>query len=66
MQTFTTGQVANHFGVELWQVLAAIRRGLISEPKRVGHYRFFTEADLPAVEAGLRQGGYLRKETALA
>lgn len=60
--TFTTGQIAKRFGVDLWQVLQAIRRGFLPEPQRIGIYRFWTEADLPRVREALIAAGYLREE----
>jgi hypothetical protein len=65
-RTFTTGQIAKHFGVDLWQVLYALRRGRLPKPVRVGIYWIFVEADLPAIEAGLRKAGYLDREAARA
>ncbi len=65
--TYTTGALAKHFGVAVWQFLQLIRRGFLPEPGRVGIYRVWFEADLPRIEAALRAAGYLpAKEVAIA
>jgi hypothetical protein len=58
-QNYTTGSLAAHFGVEVWQVRRLFERGLLPEPGRVGAYRVVTEAELPAVEKALIAAGYL-------
>ena len=60
---FTTGQLARHFGVALWQIDYLWRRGLLEEADRAGILRVVPEADLPKVEAALRRAGYLPKES---
>ena len=55
--TYTTGDLAQHFGVPSWRVLAAIRRGFLGEPERVGIYRVWTEEDLPRVREALVKAG---------
>jgi DNA-binding transcriptional MerR regulator len=62
---FTIGAVARHFGCQPWQIRRAIERGILSEPPRVGAYRVFVAADLPRIEAALRQAGYLAGAEAL-
>lgn len=58
----TIGQVAQHFGVDAWQVRALFTRGYLPEGQRVGAYRVFTETDLPSVEVALNSAGYLERE----
>lgn len=59
------GGVAEHlshkFGVRVTpkQVRSVIERGKVSEPGRLGPFRVFTPEQLPAVEAAMRQAGYL-------
>jgi len=60
----TLGQVAMHFAVPCWAVRQLFRRNLLAEPRRLGHFRLFTEADLPRVRKALVAGGYLSKEGA--
>jgi hypothetical protein len=60
----TVGAVAKHFSrpdfpVHAWQVRRTITRGLLPEPPRFGPFRYFVPADLPRIEAALRQAGYL-------
>lgn len=62
--TITTGDVCKHFGVLPWQVLQAIRRGFLDEPRRVGIYRVWHEEDLPRVRAALVRAGYVDEEAA--
>jgi hypothetical protein len=40
-------------------ITAAVKRGFLAEPPRVGPFRMWTEADLPRVKAALVQAGYL-------
>jgi hypothetical protein len=56
---YTLPAMARRVGVEPWQLRRACNDGLISA-NRVGPYRVFFEADVPAVEEGLRRAGYLR------
>jgi DNA-binding transcriptional MerR regulator len=59
----TVGAVAKHFGVHPWQVRRVYERGLLPPAARVGAYRIIAVADLPLVEAALRQAGYLAAES---
>ena len=66
----TIGAIAKHFSrpdwpLYPWQVRRAIERGLLPEPPRLGAYRVFLPADLPRIEAALRQAGYLPKLEAI-
>ena len=56
---YTTGAIARHFGVPVWQVRRLVERGLLQEPARIGQYRLFTPEQLPAIRAALVQAGYL-------
>jgi hypothetical protein len=60
--TFTTGDLAKHFNVPVWQILQTMRRRFLEEPPRVGIYRVWTEADLPRVREALVNAGYLPEE----
>jgi hypothetical protein len=60
--TYTTGTLARYFGIDVWQVLQAIKRGFLAEPPRVAIYRIWTESDLPNVRAALIAAGYLRAQ----
>jgi hypothetical protein len=55
----TTGEIADLAGVSEWMVRRCLSRGLLAEPKRVGPWRIWSAADLPAVRDALRRGGYL-------
>jgi DNA-binding transcriptional MerR regulator len=65
-QTYTLGDVARHFGVEVWQVRRLYERGILPPAARVGLYRVVTTDDLPIVERALRSAGYLPNETEVA
>ena len=64
--TFTSGDLSKHFGVPVWQIVRVVQRGFLPEPARIGSYRVWTEADLPAIEQALRAAGYLQREAAHA
>jgi hypothetical protein len=55
----TLGQVARHFGCQLWQVRRVFERGLLEEPARVGAFRVIAREELHRLERALREGGYL-------
>lgn len=57
---YLLGDVATHFGAQSWQVARLFKRGLLPEPERLGRARVVREEDLPAIEAALRQTGYLK------
>jgi DNA-binding transcriptional MerR regulator len=61
----TIGEVASHFGVQTWQVRRLFQRGLLPPALRVGVYRVVNNDELPAIEAALRQAGYLKLEVAI-
>jgi hypothetical protein len=56
---FMLGTAARHFGCQVWQLRRLYESGILAEPPRVGAFRVVTEADLPAIEAALREAGYL-------
>jgi len=58
----TLGDVADRFGVRIWQVRRLFERELLPPASRIGMYRVIAERDLPKVEAALRKAGYLREE----
>lgn len=58
--------VADHFHVRQWQVARLFERKLLPKPAKVGPYRVVRAEDLPAVEAALVKGGYLKPDTAVA
>src|SRR5262249_11306781 len=53
------GEVAVHFGVDLWRVQRLYRRRLLPDPPRVGPFRVVRADQLPQVEAALVRAGYL-------
>ena len=55
----TIGEVATRVGCQNWQVRRLFERGLLPPAHRVGAYRVIAVVDLPAVEAALRDAGYL-------
>ena len=59
-ETLTAGQVADITGVQLWRLHRLIARGLIAEPRRIGHFRVFSRAELPAIRQAAEQAGYMR------
>jgi hypothetical protein len=61
----TTGELAAHFGVAVWQVRRAVD-ALDSPILRAGLYRLVPRDLLPAVEAALGRKGYLRQEASRA
>jgi hypothetical protein len=59
-RTLTTGEIAELAGCVVWQLQAAIRRGLLAGPvNRVGVFRVWSAEDLPRVVAALKLAGYL-------
>jgi hypothetical protein len=59
VEHITLGAVARRLNVDLWQVRRLYERRILPEPPRVGQFRVVTEADLPTIEAALREAGYL-------
>lgn len=55
---YTLGQVAERFGVQLWQVRRLYERGILPEPERVGTSRVVGQKDLAGIERALREAGY--------
>jgi DNA-binding MarR family transcriptional regulator len=55
----TTGELAKLCNADAWQVLAAIRRGFLPEPLRIGHFRLWTPSDVDRVVQALTAAGYL-------
>lgn len=55
------GAVARQYGIPVWRIRRVFERGLLPEPDRVGPWRVISQGDLPALEAALRQAGYLRE-----
>lgn len=53
MTRYTLGDVAKHFGVELHKAGYAVQSGQIAPAFRVGGFRIYTDAELPAIEAEL-------------
>jgi hypothetical protein len=60
----TLGQVASHFGVQLWQMRQAIARGLLKPSGRVGGWQVIHRRRLEEVRAALERGGYLKPAAA--
>ncbi len=56
----TTGELAHECGVDRWHILAAIRRGFLTEPGRIGVYRVWTIGDVARVVDAMTRAGYLR------
>lgn len=48
--------------VETWKIRAAIARGFLAEPPRVGIARAWAQSELPKLERALRKAGYLPSE----
>jgi hypothetical protein len=55
----TTGDVARHFGCQVWQVRRLFERHLLPRGPKFGAYYLIPAEDLPRVEAALRAAGYL-------
>lgn len=64
MQFYTTGEIAELFGVEPWKVRRLYELGLLPDPPRAGQYRMIPEGDLPQVRAELSARGWLPAKTA--
>jgi hypothetical protein len=60
----TLGTIAKRYGIPAWMVRRIFERGILPPAARVGIWRVVAEADLPRLEAALRQAGYLRQEAA--
>lgn len=56
---FSLGMAARHLGCHVWQIRRLFERDLLPPAPRIGPYRVIAAADLPRVEAALRQAGYL-------
>jgi DNA-binding transcriptional MerR regulator len=56
---YTTGDVAERYGIPEWRVRRLYERGILPEPARAGTYRLIRAEDLPGVENALRRAGYL-------
>jgi DNA-binding transcriptional MerR regulator len=55
----TIGQLGRRYGLPDWRIRRLITHGKLPEPPRLGNFRVFTEDDIPAVEAALRDAGLL-------
>ncbi len=60
------GEVGERLGVATWKVQRVYTRGLLPPARRIGRFRVVSEDELPALEAALRQAGYLPRETTSA
>ncbi|HVS37414.1 MAG TPA: hypothetical protein VMS17_17765 [Gemmataceae bacterium] len=60
----TTVEMAGACGVPPWQLQAAMRRGFIQPPRKVGPLFAWPAGDLERVRRGLREAGNLPAETA--
>jgi hypothetical protein len=58
-QDFSTGEAPRRSGVPAWKVRRLYETRLLPDTPRVGRDRVLTEADLPAIEAKLREVSYL-------
>ncbi len=56
---FTTRQVADRYGIEVWRVRRLFEDGTLTEPGKFGGKRAIPESLLPAIEAGLRARGWI-------
>jgi hypothetical protein len=59
-QLLTSADVAVRLGVKEWHLRQLWVTGKLPEPPRVGNRRILTEGDLPAIQAALREAGYLK------
>lgn len=62
----TMGQVGARFGLPAWKIRRVFELGILPEPARIGAYRVVYEADLPAIEAALKQTRCLQPVAAKA
>ena len=60
---FTTPEIASAAGVAEWQLRAAVRRGFVEAPPKVGPMLLWCAADLERVRAGLTAAGYIGAPT---
>jgi hypothetical protein len=60
----STGDAARAIGVRDWQLTRLFRRGLVSEPARVGRFRIIRAADLPRLREAAVRAGYLTADVA--
>jgi hypothetical protein len=56
---FTTRQVADRYGTDVWRVRRLFEDGTFPEPAKFGGKRAIPEALLPDIEAALRARGWL-------
>lgn len=63
MTQFSTQQVADLFGVPIWQVQRLFECGDLAEPPRFAGKRVIAGGSLPAIVDALRGRGWLPVET---
>lgn len=54
-----TGDVADLIGIQTWRLQHLFKRGMIPEPRRLGRFRVFRAADVPAIKRAAIAAGYL-------
>lgn len=60
VKMFTLGETARRFGIPEGTFRLLMRRGIVKPSGRMGQWWMFSAADLPAIEAVLRERGYLK------
>jgi hypothetical protein len=63
-QLMLAGTAAKAVGIEHWQLIHLLNGKLAPEPRRLGRYRAFTAADLPALRRAAVVAGYLDPDNA--
>lgn len=57
--SFTTRQVADLYGIEVWRVRRLFEDGTLSEPGKFGGKRAIPDSLFPSIEMALRDRGWL-------
>lgn len=57
---FTLGELSRSYGVPEGTLRALCRKQILKPSACLGRWRVFAAADLPTIEATLRQHGYLK------
>jgi DNA-binding transcriptional MerR regulator len=55
----TTGDVAEHFGCQIWHLHTLMSRGTLEPTTKIGRWRFFSRNDLPKAERALVEAGFI-------
>lgn len=60
VQLLTLGEVADAIGIQAWKIRAAIDRGLLPAPQKVGRYHVLPADQLEEVRRVMTEAGYVK------